>query len=151
MRQLGLVLAVMVTFAPSGLTQQTGPYKVLKTTRVGREGSWDYIYADVAGRRLYIPRRGTPAAPEVQTRLSIYNLDTLELVGEIAAWAARGPRSIRSRAMVSPAASRSRCSTPKPWCSSRPLMPAPHSRTASTSIPITKGSTSSVTRQRTLR
>ena len=84
MRQFGLVLAVIVTFATSGLGQQVGQYKVLKTARVGGEGSWDYIYADVAGRRLYIPRRGTPAAPEVQTRLSIYNLDTLEPVGEIA-------------------------------------------------------------------
>jgi DNA-binding beta-propeller fold protein YncE len=90
MRQFGLVLAVMVTFAPSGLPQPTGPYKVLKTSRVGGEGSWDYIYADVAGRRLYIPRRGTPAAPEVKTRLSIYNLDTLELVSEIAGVGGQG-------------------------------------------------------------
>src|SRR6202012_3224716 len=30
------------------------------------------------------PRRGNPSTPEVQTRLSIYNLDTLELVSEIA-------------------------------------------------------------------
>ncbi len=90
MRRFGLVLAVMATFAPSGFTQQAGPYKVLKTARVGGEGSWDYIYADVAGRRLYIPRRGTPAAPEVQTRLSIYNLDTLELVGEIAGVGGQG-------------------------------------------------------------
>src|SRR5689334_22590201 len=68
--------------------QQGGPYKVLKTARVGGEGGWDYIYADVDGRRLYIPRRGTnPAAgtdaPAIQTRLSIYNLDTLELINEI--------------------------------------------------------------------
>ncbi len=61
--------------------------------KVGGEGGWDYIYADSAGRRLYIPRRGSPAveatdtrpaAAAVPTRLSIYNLDTLELVGEIA-------------------------------------------------------------------
>ncbi len=63
---------------------------MLKTARVGGEGGWDYIYADVAGRRLYIPRRGTPAAPEVQTRLSIYNLDTLELVSEIAGVGGQG-------------------------------------------------------------
>jgi DNA-binding beta-propeller fold protein YncE len=90
MRQLGLVLAIVVTFAPSGFGQQTGPYKVLKTARVGGEGGWDYIYADVAGRRLYIPRRGTPATPEVQTRLSIYNLDTLEPAGEIAGVGGQG-------------------------------------------------------------
>ena len=67
------------------LAQETGPYKVLKSARVGGEGGWDYIYADSDGRRLYIPRRGAPNAnPPVQTRLSIYNLDTIELVGEIA-------------------------------------------------------------------
>jgi DNA-binding beta-propeller fold protein YncE len=77
----------------AGVAQQAGPYKVLKAARVGGEGGWDYIYADSAGRRLYIPRRGSPAveatdtrpaAPAVPTRLSVYNLDTLELVGEIA-------------------------------------------------------------------
>jgi hypothetical protein len=70
------------TFASSGLAQQAGPYKVLKSARVGGEGGWDYIYADAAGRRLYIPRRGAPGSG-VETRLSIYNLDTLELVSEI--------------------------------------------------------------------
>ena len=90
MRQFGLVLAIVLTFAPSGFAQQSGPYKVLKTARVGGEGGWDYIYADLAGRRLYIPRRGTPAAPEVQTRLSIYNLDTLEPAGEIAGVGGQG-------------------------------------------------------------
>src|SRR5215467_14658021 len=85
MRRSCLLLAAIVTFAPIALSQQSGPYKVLKSARVGGEGGWDYIYADVAGRRLYIPRRGAPnATPAVQTRLSIYNLDTLELMGEIA-------------------------------------------------------------------
>jgi DNA-binding beta-propeller fold protein YncE len=74
--------AVVATFAPSGLAQPAGPYKVLKTARVGGEGGWDYIYADAAGRRLYIPRRGGGAG--VQTRLMIFNLDTLEPAGEIA-------------------------------------------------------------------
>jgi len=55
----------------------SGPYKVIKKARVGGEGGWDYIYADSAGRRLYIPRGGTPP------RLTIYDLDTLTLVGEI--------------------------------------------------------------------
>jgi len=69
-----------------------GPYKVIKTAKVGGEGGWDYIYADVAGRRLYIPRgatRGTPAtdtAPAVPpsvNRIMAYDLDTLQQVGEI--------------------------------------------------------------------
>jgi DNA-binding beta-propeller fold protein YncE len=73
-----LTLAAVIAAAPQPTTN--APYEVLKTARVGGEGGWDYIYADVAGRRLYIPRRG---APPVQTRLSVYNLDTLDLVGEI--------------------------------------------------------------------
>ena len=74
------------------VAQQDGPYKVLKTARVGGEGGWDYIFADDAGRRLYIPRGATreipatdstPAVPAVAARLTIFNLDTLEPVAEI--------------------------------------------------------------------
>ncbi len=75
--------AALLTFPFIGSGQEAGPYKVLKRARVGGEGGWDYIYADPVGRRLYIPRRGSPTTPDVQTRLSIYNLDTLELVSEI--------------------------------------------------------------------
>src|SRR6478672_7591594 len=84
---IGLTIATISAQQPS----LTGPYKVLKTAKVGGEGNWDYIYADVAGRRLYIPRRA-PAAPAgaegatpstVRTRLTIFNLDTLEPAGEI--------------------------------------------------------------------
>jgi DNA-binding beta-propeller fold protein YncE len=80
MRRVVLICILgVVALSAIGWAQQGGPYKVLKSAKVGGEGSWDYIYADPAGRRLYIPRRG---AAEL-TRLSIYNLDTLELVGEI--------------------------------------------------------------------
>jgi DNA-binding beta-propeller fold protein YncE len=94
-RFVSILTSTIVFAAAIGLAQQPssgGPYKVLKTARVGGEGGWDYIYADVAGRRLYIPRRGSaaveatdtrPAAPAVPTRLTIFNLDTLEPVGEI--------------------------------------------------------------------
>ena len=70
-------------FAVSGLAQQAGAYKVLKSARVGGEGGWDYIYADAAGRRLYIPRGATRDVPPVQARLTIFNLDTLEPAGTI--------------------------------------------------------------------
>ena len=93
MRQFCSVLALAIaTFAPIGLAQQAGSYKVLKTARVGGEGGWDYIYADADGRRLYIPRGATrevaatdttPAVPAVPARLTIFNLDTLAPVGEI--------------------------------------------------------------------
>src|ERR1017187_4147189 len=93
MRQFCLILAVAIaTFAVIGRAQPAGPYKVLKTARVGGEGGWDYIYADAAGRRLYIPRGATrevaatdttPAVLAVPARLTIFNLDTLEPAGEI--------------------------------------------------------------------
>jgi DNA-binding beta-propeller fold protein YncE len=94
MRQFCLVLAAAVTmFAPMGLTQQEGPYKVLTRARVGGEGGWDYIYADIAARRLYIPRGAThvipatetaPEVPAVAARLTIFDLDTLKPLSEIA-------------------------------------------------------------------
>jgi hypothetical protein len=83
MRRLSLALvavAVVTTLAAIGLAQQSaapGPYKVLKMAKVGGEGGFDYLYADADGRRLYVPRMG-PAG-----RLTVYNLDTLEPVGEI--------------------------------------------------------------------
>lgn len=54
-----------------------GPYSVLKTAKVGGEGGFDYISADVKGRRLYIPRGGPMG------QLTVFNLDTLEPVGSI--------------------------------------------------------------------
>ena len=80
---LALAIAIFATLASTGLAQD-GPYKVLKSARVGGDGGFDYVYADAAGRRLYIPRTGNPA------RVSVYNLDTQEMVGEIANTNARG-------------------------------------------------------------
>jgi hypothetical protein len=79
---LGVVLAVAIMMLASmGLSQQAptpGPYKVLKTAKVGGEGGYDYIFADVDGRRLYIPRGG-PAG-----QLTVFDLDTLQPAGAIA-------------------------------------------------------------------
>jgi DNA-binding beta-propeller fold protein YncE len=79
--------AAIVVLAAVALAQQTPtavPYKVLKTTRVGGTGNFDYVYADVDGRRLYVPRTAVPG------RISVFNLDTLEPVGEIPNAIARG-------------------------------------------------------------
>jgi DNA-binding beta-propeller fold protein YncE len=74
------------------MAQTEGPYKVLKTAKVGGEGGTDYIYAEPAGRRLYITRGATqaqpatPTTPEVpasEKRLTIFDLDTLAPVGTI--------------------------------------------------------------------
>ena len=85
----------LVLVACATVTQQAavdGPYKVLKTARVGGEGGFDYIYADIDGRRLYIPRGGTravpatdstPARPAVPGRITVFDLETLAPVGEI--------------------------------------------------------------------
>ncbi len=93
---LVLIAAVLAASAPFALTQTMvqpdGPYKVLKTARVGGEGGWDYIYANADGRRLYIPRGATRAVPATDTtpeaaaipeRLTIFDLDTLKPLGEI--------------------------------------------------------------------
>jgi DNA-binding beta-propeller fold protein YncE len=61
-----------------------GPYKVLKTAKVGGEGGFDYIFADVKARRLYIPRSGPMG------QLTVFNLDTLEPAGAIANVSAGG-------------------------------------------------------------
>jgi len=90
--RLLLLTAAIAAFAPIVLAQSTGPYRVLKTAKVGGEGSADYIYADTVGRRLYIPRGGAqareatataPAQPAFEKRLTIFDLDTLEPVGTI--------------------------------------------------------------------
>jgi DNA-binding beta-propeller fold protein YncE len=87
MRRFCLGVAIgIATFASIGVAQApiAGPYKVLRTAKVGGAGNFDYVYADVDGRRLYIPRTGTPA------RITVFNLDTLEPVGEIPNASARG-------------------------------------------------------------
>src|SRR5579863_4408539 len=86
MRRLCLVLAGgIATLALTALAQPgSGPYKIQRTAKVGGASGFDYVYADVDGRRLYIPRTGNPA------RITVFNLDTLEPVGEIPNANARG-------------------------------------------------------------
>jgi hypothetical protein len=79
-RLVGLLTAGIAMLASMGLAQHAptaAPYKILKIAKVGGEGGFDYIFADVDGRRLYTPRNG-PAG-----HLAVFNLDTLEPVGEI--------------------------------------------------------------------
>jgi DNA-binding beta-propeller fold protein YncE len=96
MKRIALVSVLsLATLISTGAAQEPStdtPYKVLKRARVGGEGGTDYIYADVAGRRLYIPRGGsravaatdsTPAKPAVPGRITAFNLETLEPAGEI--------------------------------------------------------------------
>src|SRR3984893_14848398 len=84
MRRISLALvfvAGIAMLASIGSAQHdptAGPYKVLKTAKAGGEGGFDYISADVEGRRLYVPRNGPMG------QLTVFNLDTLEPAGSIA-------------------------------------------------------------------
>jgi len=75
-------MLISIGWAQQAPTAQ--PYKVIRTAKVGGAGGFDYVYADVAGRRLYIPRTGDTA------RVTVFNLDTLEPAGEIPNANARG-------------------------------------------------------------
>jgi DNA-binding beta-propeller fold protein YncE len=75
-----VIALAIATLTSIGLAQQAatpGPYKILKTAKVGGDGGFDYVFADASGRRLYIPRRGPSG------RVTVFDLDTLESVGEI--------------------------------------------------------------------
>jgi len=86
MRNLCLFFLPALALCASIASAQStvGPYKVLKTAKVGGDGGFDYVYADADGRRLYIARTG--ATP----RITVFNLDTLEPAGEIPKIAAHG-------------------------------------------------------------
>jgi DNA-binding beta-propeller fold protein YncE len=83
MRNLCLTLAASAALLATSAFAQ-GPYKVLKTAKTGGDGGMDYVFADSAGRRLYVPRTGqTP-------RITVFDLDTLEPTGIVAETSARG-------------------------------------------------------------
>lgn len=98
MNRIRLVSAIisLVGVAPEMLAQQPStdsPYKVLTRARVGGEGGTDYIFADDVGRRLYITRNAvravpatdsTPARDAVPGRITVFNLETMAPLGEIA-------------------------------------------------------------------
>jgi DNA-binding beta-propeller fold protein YncE len=90
MQRLSILLpATLVAILASSAAAQSapgasGPYKVIKSAKVGGAGNFDYVYADTDGRRLYIPRQA-PAS-----KVTVFNLDTLESAGEIAGASARG-------------------------------------------------------------
>jgi DNA-binding beta-propeller fold protein YncE len=81
MKKLFLALALV---SLAGSVHAAGPYKVLRVAKVGGAGGFDYVYADAAGRKLYIPRSGSGA------RITVFNLDTLQPAGEIPNASAHG-------------------------------------------------------------
>ncbi len=78
--------AGVLIFLSAGRPQRAladGPYKISKVVKVGGEGTFDTAFADVDGRRLYIPRKGPG-------RITVFDLDTLDPAGEIPDAAANG-------------------------------------------------------------
>lgn len=71
----GLVAASVL--AGPARAQDNGPYSVTRIQLTGGDGGWDYVTADPDGRHLFVARSG-PAG-----HIGVYNLDTLEQVGDI--------------------------------------------------------------------
>ena len=77
------ILGMMPSLAAAQSAE--GPYKIIKTAKVGGIGGFDYVSADAGNRRLYVARMGTDSP-----RLTVFNLDTLEPAGEIPGYSAHG-------------------------------------------------------------
>ena len=79
-----LLFAALFLLPPTAIFAQQspaeGPYKLLRTERVGGAGGFDYVYADSVGRRLYVPRSGGRGAGG---RVDVYDLDSLKHVGQV--------------------------------------------------------------------
>jgi DNA-binding beta-propeller fold protein YncE len=92
MRRLGLITVVGLAIGAAVCIAQSpdGPYKVLRTAKVGGTGGFDYIFADAAARRLYIPRGAVTAPTPAPARITVFDLDTLAPVGEIPETRANG-------------------------------------------------------------
>jgi DNA-binding beta-propeller fold protein YncE len=93
MRSSWLALVATAFLSAVGSAQQPaneGPYKVLRTAKTGGLGGFDYIYADEIGRRLYIPRGTVQGPTPIPARITVFDLDTLAPVGEIANTRANG-------------------------------------------------------------
>jgi len=79
-----LALAALAAALPLAALAQSGPYKVLKTVKVGGDGGFDYVYADSDGRNLYVARSGAAG------HIGVFNLDTFAQVGDITGTSAHG-------------------------------------------------------------
>ena len=88
MRRMCFAMAAAVALCAAVVVAQSapqgaGPYSVLKTAKVGGLGGFDYIYADVANRRLDIPRGAVQGATPTPARVTVFDLDTLAPVTDI--------------------------------------------------------------------
>jgi DNA-binding beta-propeller fold protein YncE len=86
---LAPALLTLLALVPAPANLEEGPYKVLKTAKVGGMGGFDYVYADPVGRKLYVAR-GATSREANDARVSVYDLDSFSPAGEIAKTNARG-------------------------------------------------------------
>ncbi len=85
MRKTCLLCGVLISLA-MGLPQRSlaqGLHSVSRVVKIGGEGTFDTAFADVEGRRLYIPRKNPG-------RITVFDLDTFGPAGEIPEAAANG-------------------------------------------------------------
>jgi DNA-binding beta-propeller fold protein YncE len=68
----------LISCGTASVASSAESYKVINSAKVGGEGGFDYVFADADGRRLYVPRSGG-----ANSRVTVYDLDTLKSVGEI--------------------------------------------------------------------
>jgi hypothetical protein len=78
------IVALMLSISATARAQSSGPYRVIKIQLAGGDGGFDYVTADSEARNLYVARSG-PAG-----HIGVYNLDTLEQVGDIPGVSAHG-------------------------------------------------------------
>ena len=69
------LFTALLALPAASRADDSGPYKVVKSVKVGGEGGFDYVCADAVNRRLYVPRGN---------RVSVYDLDTMGSLGEVA-------------------------------------------------------------------
>ena len=70
-----LLTAVLVLICQCGALFAAEPhYKLLKPIQIGGGSGWDYLYADAAGRRLYVTHG---------TKIIVIDMDADKVVGEI--------------------------------------------------------------------
>ena len=79
MRMSHVLMAAVACVLTASLMGQSappaaGPYKVIKKEAAGGTGGMDYVFADDAGRKLYVPRGN---------RVEVFDLDTLKPAGTI--------------------------------------------------------------------
>jgi len=77
--RVSVLLGLALLMFPCGYLFAEDPYTVVKTVSPGGTGGYDYVYADNVARRLYVPRPGD------ESRIVVYDLDTLQQQGALSA------------------------------------------------------------------